>query len=370
MIQMQSNAMNLMQMVTARKAETCRTADATAKDNFRKLLDKDRHVKGSGEAAAPSKEEQPVETAQAEVEESEQKTVRMPADSILRPIRDREELLRLQELASSHMLFGVRQAVTVPQDLQSGAVDTVSAAAGEQGVFVKAAVQADPAGQMVSAEQTGQAASEAVQEFAAAAESTGDTALRHDSADLQQQFSTAEAGEQSGKDDLPELTVETEAQVFKSVETAPIKVSETAAPMRPAQAEPVEEQIAVRVNESVSLGETRVELQLTPESLGKVTIEMVQKEDGSLSIAIQAENSQTRNLLERDLSGLQSLLSRTTQQEVQVNVAQPQEQQQPQDYDGHQQQQHHQQQQENRQRSEEFLNRLRLSLLIPEAEAS
>ena len=158
--------------------------------------------------------------------------------------------------------------------------------------------------------------------------------------------------------------------IFESVETAPIKVSETAAPTATAAAEPVEDQIADKLTETLNLGETRVELQLTPENLGKVTIELTQKEAGSLHIALQAESSQTRSLLERDLSGLQSLLSRTTQQEVQVNVSQPQEQQQQQNYDGHQQQHQQQEQQENRRSGEDFLNQLRLGLLTPEAEAS
>ena len=130
----------------------------------------------------------------------------------------------------------------------------------------------------------------------------------------------------------------------------------------------MEEQIVSKLAETISAGETKVEIQLTPEHLGKVTVELTQKEDGSLHIALQAESSQTRNLLEREMSGLQSLLSQTTRQEVEVNVSQPQEQQQQQNYDGHQQQHQQQQQQEKPRSGEDFLNQLRLGLLTTETE--
>jgi flagellar hook-length control protein FliK len=163
-----------------------------------------------------------------------------------------------------------------------------------------------------------------------------------------------------------------ERSVFGNVETAPVKVSEIAKPQAADQPKSVGAQVEEPVTKAIQQGETRVELQLEPAHLGKVTVELTQREDGTIHVALYAENGQTRGLLEKDMSGLQQLLNRNTQQEVQVEVPRYQENQQQDLRDGHQQENQHRQQQQQRHHDsgEDFLSRLRLGLIPMEEEAS
>lgn len=175
---------------------------------------------------------------------------------------------------------------------------------------------------------------------------------------------TAEAPQESETEDTPELQdAEVETPVFENVKAVPVKVGE--AP-RTEQPKPVEEQIVPKLTEALQNGETRVELQLTPENLGKVTIEMTLKQDGGLVVQIHAENRDTQNLLSKNLSGLEALLGRQTEQEVRVEVPR-QEESQRQDLYEQQQEHHRRQQQERRSRregdSEAFMQQLRLGLI-------
>lgn len=156
-------------------------------------------------------------------------------------------------------------------------------------------------------------------------------------------------------------------QVFHDVKAAPIKVAE---PEAPRQAEDVNEQITAQVIPALEQGQTKVELQLTPEHLGSVKVEITQSENGALHIAITAQNSQTRNLLEKHSDSLQSLLASRSQTEVRVEVQRQEESQPQHNYDGHN-SQHGQQQQEqhrprNSQSSQDFLHQLRLGLVDTE----
>lgn len=174
----------------------------------------------------------------------------------------------------------------------------------------------------------------------------------------------------SDAEDAPELQgAEVETPVFQEVKAVPVKVGE--AP-KAAQAEkPVEEQIAPRLTEALQNGETRVELQLTPENLGKVTVEMTWTKDSGLVVQLHAENRGTQDLLAKNTSGLAELLGREVQQEVRVEVPR-QEESQRQDLYEQQQQQHQRRQQEERRRQqssgEDFLQQLRLGLIPMDGE--
>lgn len=155
-------------------------------------------------------------------------------------------------------------------------------------------------------------------------------------------------------------------QVFHEVKAAPIKVGES---FEPQQAQDVNEQIAAQVIPALEQGQTKVELQLTPEHLGTVKIEITQSENGSLHIALTAQNSQTRDLLAKNTDSLQSLLAARSQNAVQVEVQRQEESQPKNPYDGHngQNQQQQQQQEQHRprgsQNSQDFLHQLRLGLV-------
>jgi flagellar hook-length control protein FliK len=111
-----------------------------------------------------------------------------------------------------------------------------------------------------------------------------------------------------------------------------------------------------------------VELQLTPENLGRVQVEIVLGENGALRVAIHAENLNTQNLLRQDASSLQNVLGRNTQQEVIVDVPRQEEAQQQNLYDDRQEQQQQQERQQNsrsetRTSDQDFLDQLRLGLI-------
>ena len=154
-----------------------------------------------------------------------------------------------------------------------------------------------------------------------------------------------------------------ETSVFGEVEAAPVKVGE--APKAAETQEPVEKQIGPKLAEALQNGETRVEIQLTPENLGKVTVEMTWSRDGGLVVQLHAENRETQNLLSKNTAGLEQLLGREAQQEVRVEVPR-QEESQRQDLYEQQQEQHRQRQQEQRRKQtsgEDFLQQLRLGLI-------
>ena len=164
-----------------------------------------------------------------------------------------------------------------------------------------------------------------------------------------------EAGQETESRDTPQEGM-AETPVFREVREIPVKVGEAPAAEETPET-PVEDQIGPRLAEALKTGDTRVEIQLAPESLGKVTVEVTLRQDG------------TRGLLERSADSLAAMLGRDARQEVQVEVPRQQESQQQNFYDqqqGHERQQNQQQQHhQERQSGEDFLHQLRLGL-IPE----
>lgn len=162
-------------------------------------------------------------------------------------------------------------------------------------------------------------------------------------------------------------------RVFQDVESTPVKVGETYQTEEPDVAKQIDTQLAQALNK----GETHVRLQLTPEHLGSVTVDVTQNSDGILRIAISAHSSETRGLLERHLGNLQMMLANRTQQTVQVEVQRQEESQQGQNqenpYDGHNGSNREEQEERQRQRNnqqekaatQDFAQQLRLGL-IPE----
>lgn len=181
----------------------------------------------------------------------------------------------------------------------------------------------------------------------------------------------ADTAERPAEEDTPELqdAEMAETPVFEDVKAVPVKVGEAPkAEAAPETAKAPEEQIAPKLTEALANGDTRVELQLTPENLGKVTVEMTFGKDGGLVVQLHAENRETQNLLSKSTNHLAELLGRETQQEVRVEVPRQEESQRQDLYD--QQQKHHQQQQQQREQhrrqaasGEDFMQQLRLGLI-------
>lgn len=178
----------------------------------------------------------------------------------------------------------------------------------------------------------------------------------------------------TGEEEAEETSGETavEAPLFKDVEATPIKVAE--APERTGESAPVERQVAEKLTNLLDSGETRVEIQLEPLELGKLTISLTRNEDGVLNILLSAESVQTRDLLERHMGSLQEALFERGQQSVQITVdrneeSQRQDGQQRNDFqDGSNDRRNEQQRRDDRPSGEDFLQQLRLGLIPIEDE--
>ena len=181
-----------------------------------------------------------------------------------------------------------------------------------------------------------------------------------------------EAEEQQGDELLTEVEV-TDAQqapqpLFHDVKAAPVKVGEVdRAPE--AQETNVVRQVDDGVAQAMEKGESMVRIQLNPENLGSVTVEISRSVEGVIRVALSAHTGETRSLLERHAGELQGLLSSRTQQSVEVNVQRQQESQQNHNhnYDGHNghaqdgEQQHQRRQKQDG--SVDFIQQLRLGLI-------
>lgn len=193
------------------------------------------------------------------------------------------------------------------------------------------------------------------------------------------QQDAAQSQTEQPKSDLPQAVADSEVKVdveeagaeaqplFRDLEAPPVKVGEAQATQQSQKAPAVEDQIADKLTQALSQGESKVAITLTPESLGTVTVEITRQENGALQIVLAAENSQTRGLLERNVADLQALLNVRTQESVQVEVQRSQEgQQHAADYDGHNGREDAQQQEQRRPHerdSQDFMQQLRLGLI-------
>lgn len=181
-----------------------------------------------------------------------------------------------------------------------------------------------------------------------------------------------DADEQEGDAEL-KLTDAGQApqQLFRDLEAPPIKVAEP----EPAEQADIPQQLDKGISQAIGNGESTVRIELNPEYLGSVTVEISRSAEGILKVALSAHSSETRGLLERHATDLQGLLGRNTNQTVEVEVQRQSESQQGQNqpnYDGHNGHDRGQEQQNRRrddgQRSRDFAQQLRLGLIPTNAE--
>ena len=180
----------------------------------------------------------------------------------------------------------------------------------------------------------------------------------------------ADAPEETADEDNTE-TAQTmqETPVFEHVEAPVVKVAEVSHPI-PLEAEDGVEQLGNELNLVVnSVDANRVEVTLTPEHLGKLTVEITRGTDGTLNVVLHTTTERAANLLDRGADGLRQMLAANSEREVQVQVRGSEEtQQQFLNPDGRNDQENRQQQQQNRRRDEQrstqdFLQQLRLGLV-------
>lgn len=199
-------------------------------------------------------------------------------------------------------------------------------------------------------------------------ESVQQQGMQNASAQTEQQ-STGEAAtgqkmvEVDQPDDQPVVVTKQEQPLFRDVETVPVKVGD-ATPTVDVKAPDMEKQLADTIQANLNNVGDRVQIQLQPENLGHITIELVQH-GGKMGLVIFADNAKTTSLLAQHAGNLGALLEDRTGQTVHVQVQQ-QEPEQPQ-YDGHNQQNRQQQEEQSHPKQskaeqDSFLGQLRLGL--------
>ena len=157
--------------------------------------------------------------------------------------------------------------------------------------------------------------------------------------------------------------------LFKDVKAAPVKVGENFRTLDTQQPD-MEAKLAETIRDAAQQGLRQIEIKLSPENLGNLTVKLTQAADGTLQVVLHTANAKAANLLGQHLDNLNAALQGYSSGEVRVEVqrgenSQQAEQQQHQqtDPDGHNQQQHQQRQhQEDSGRSGDFVQKLRLGL--------
>lgn len=160
--------------------------------------------------------------------------------------------------------------------------------------------------------------------------------------------------------------------LFHDVQAVPVKVSDSS--VVDTNSSQMDNQIADQVTKALDQGITHVKVQLSPESLGTVTVEMTRSQDGALHVLLKTTGQQAQSLLEQHSSGLQALLAERSQNTVNVQVQRNQEGQATHgdlyDREGQGQQQSQQESRRQRQQNEDFIQQLRLNLISVDDEAS
>ncbi len=364
MDQVCNNMLNVMQAMAERQAAKQPVQTQEKKDSFQNQIKQaagqSSETETKAEAAAPDQVQED-QVQENQVQEGQTVTVGDP--------KELERQMALAALAVMQNPVVPVEQVTAPEETAVAEVSGVEIVTETAETSV---VTAPETAEIVPEEGVEQPVEQLPQEQAKPVEA--ETQAAEDAgAELEVKVTTGEtgeAGQEADTQDAPEEGMP-EAPVFQDERQTPVKVGEA-----PAAAEtreiPVEDQITPKLTEALRAGDTRVEIQLAPENLGKVTVEVTLHEDGALHVVLHAENSQTRGLLERSADNLMAMLGREARQEVQVEVPRQQESQQQNFYDGQQGHEHQsrrqQQHRQERPGGEDVLHQLRLGLIPGDGE--
>lgn len=194
--------------------------------------------------------------------------------------------------------------------------------------------------QMVRAEETGEFVRESTQETAAP---------------MQEKDQTMKV----------EVQLPAENRLFGEVRSVPVKVGESVPAGENSQPESIAKQVMEPLDKALQRGDSKVEIQLKPENLGTLKVELTRHGDGSLQVVLTAERPNTQALLEKNAVQLQNTLSGPNQEPVRVVVEQQESQQNPGEHaqDGNQGGQAREQRQQHQEKTQDFLQQLRLGLL-------
>lgn len=345
--------------------------DDTPKNDFQDLLARKKSGAANnadpqemnGKAEAPQSSGEPAEELQEtngadEVAAAQQMAAALAVQQFIVPAAVEEQPAD----GGVPVVADLQQAAVVPTVTAKGA-DVQQAASDVQNILQQPAeetasemprqvLQAVENGQAPKADPSVMRQGEPTAQLSTAAKADGEGVFRQSAAeDTQKPVQVAVA--------------QAEQPVFQDVENIPVKVADAAQTVDTTSAD-MDARIADTVQAELKNTGDKVEIQLKPEHLGKITIELTQTA-GGIGLLIHADNAKTTSLLAQHAGNLGALLEDRTGQHVQVQVPQ-QEQQQPQ-YDGHnrQQQEQHQNQRAQEQtmsqdEQDSFLGQLRLGL--------
>ncbi len=191
-----------------------------------------------------------------------------------------------------------------------------------------------------------------------------------------EQADLGNASQQGEQDILPddvdaEVTRVTDNQpkaLFEDVKAVPVKVGDNAT-LDTTSAE-FGSKLGQQLTKAVEGGQQQVILQLTPENLGKVVVE-INLQGGILNVVMQVENDQALRLLSEQSSLLGGMLQNNGQ-EVRIEVERSQQGEQPWQHPDQKGGQHGRQQEGKQEQTdpEDFLQRLRLGLFDGETETA
>lgn len=377
MEQVNSRAMSMLQTMAAQTTDLPKIADNSDSDDFQKLLSqKAQDMKSDSKPSEePRDDGKPsrIEPPKHQEEDGVARAKRLIAEGMVPVDLNGRQLIGIQPVIGKELTI---QSVTMQPELMTDAADEMEVLTGSEVAEmipaqileeVETPVETQPQG-IVADVPSEEAAAEGPAQEAAPVE-------RAETVQPQQTHQTERTAEEqpvqteetAQEDSDVKITGAEQAprRIFEDVKAAPMKVGET---YEAEQSKPVE-QVARQVIQAIDRGESQVRIQLTPDSLGSVTVEISQNADGILHIALSAHSSETRNLLERHAADLQGLLVDHTKQTVQVEVQRQQESQQGQNqhpYDGHNGHNQGGQQQQHRREhtsSQDFFQQLRLGLI-------
>lgn len=341
-------------------------------DSFQDMISQKQDAVSSNK---PNSNDQQTQSKPAQNDKTQQTDPQTPQENVPEVSDDVR-----QAMAALLLQPYVVQDVAVQQTAQEN-VDMVStmhvvdAAAAQTVQTAVAAETMTPALQQETAQPTmqvpQQATGEQVQtapEITVPQEGVQQQGMQNASAQTEQQ-ATGEAAtgqkmvEVDQPDDQPVVVTEQEQPLFRDVETVPVKVGD-ATPTVDVKAPDMEKQLADTIQANLNNVGDKVQIQLQPENLGHITIELVQH-GGKMGLVIFADNAKTTSLLAQHAGNLGALLEDRTGQTVHVQVQQ-QEPEQPQ-YDGHNQQNRQQQEEQSHPKQskaeqDSFLGQLRLGL--------
>ena len=356
----QANVAMAMLQTASSAAQLPKTGKSGGTDEFQKLLEE------KSQAKDPLVEERPKAGASTKTTTAK-KPGKAPAQQEEDPAEGSKRLQAYLVPLTPEQLSQI-PAQYLPEVQEGEPIVCIGVQTGENGEDIPVLVGAGEAAQrygkqVVLPEQPVEAGDP---EADAMLEATGPN-VEHGPAKLLEEAASEEAGRTTG-----EAVKEAQPQAARDDADTQVEVVDA----EQADEADVVKQVDNQLIQAMQKGESMVRIQLNPERLGSVTVEITRSAEGILHVALSAHSAETRGLLERHAGDLQGMLS-SRGQEVQVDVQRQQESQQGQNqqhqnYDGHN--GHAQDGQERRQQrrehtsTQDFMQQLRLGLIPADGE--